>query len=107
MLPKEIDKIVSLKKGEEILGSYGCHLDFVKGYAVLTSDRLLFIEGGGGFDEKYIKSHEIPYKDIKEITSSPGDTVLLKVSDHPYRYRLDTLDVSVTDLKSILISHVH
>ncbi|MBN2334897.1 hypothetical protein JXL21_05015 [Candidatus Bathyarchaeota archaeon] len=106
MLPDKIRKLVSLKKGEEVLGCYGCHLDNVKGYAVLTSNDLVFVQGGGGFDNVYTMELTVPYKKIDEVTKAPGNTVFLKVSGRPYTIRLDTIDVPIKGLQETLTQRI-
>jgi len=43
-----LEALGSLKEGESIEGSFPCQLDYMKGYVVLTNQRMVFIQGGGG-----------------------------------------------------------
>ena len=102
-----ISECVDLKEGEEIKGSFPCQMDYIKGVLVLTDERMMFIQGGGRFNNVYRKGLESRYKDILEINLIPGERIRFKLKGDPYSHLIETIDVRMRNITQILEKFVN
>jgi hypothetical protein len=78
----------------------------MKGYIVLTNQRIVFIQGGGRFNRVFTKGLEANYSEIKYIKIEPGDFMHIKLSGENYTRYLQILDVPAFKMTDVLDKYV-
>jgi hypothetical protein len=102
-----LEALGSLKEGESVEGSFPCQLDYMKGYVVLTNQRMVFIQGGGRFNKVFTKSFKADYSEIKDIKIDPAETLHIKIVGESYAHYLQVLDVPVSEITDVLDKYVN
>jgi len=101
-----LNQIDSLREDESIQGSFHCHLDFMKGIMVFTDQRMIFIQGGGRFNNIYTKGLEADYDDVVDVELDPGDRLRFRLKDDKYYHYLETIDIPTSKILDILNNYI-
>ena len=101
-----LNQLDSLREDESIQGSFPCHLDFMKGIMVFTDQRMIFIQGGGRFNNIYTKGLEADYDDFVDLELDPGDRLRFRLKDDKYPHYLETIDVPTSKILDILKNYI-
>lgn len=99
------EQVGSLGKGEEVLGSYECRIDAMRGFLVCTTNGIKFIQGGGKYDKVFQKLFDIPY-DMVKVGKEANTYLVLTIEGYPYRKRLEPVGGPISVLEKIISPYI-
>jgi len=96
-----LDQVGPLDKDEEIVGSFECRIDSLRGFLVCTTKGLKFIQGGGKYERSFRKLFEANYEEI-EVWKEANTNLVLTIQGEDYRKRLEPIGEPIENLEDII-----
>jgi hypothetical protein len=103
--PAVMDEVGPLEEDEEIIGSFECRIDYMRGFLVCTNKGIKFIQGGGRYERCFKKLFEAPYSKL-DIGEEANTKLILTIEGLPYRKRLEPIGLPIRVLEEMLSPYV-
>jgi hypothetical protein len=105
MMESVSEKVGSLSEGEEILGSFECRIDAMRGFLVCTNKGVKFIQGGGKYERVFKKLFETTY-DKMDVGVESNNYLVITIEGESYRKRLEPIGGPISVLRKIIEPYV-
>lgn len=105
MLEAVAEHVGPLEKGENVLGSYECRIDAMRGFLVCTNKGVRFIQGGGKYERSFQKLFEATY-DTMDVGEDANTYLVLSIEGDTYKKWLEPVGGPISVLENMIKPYV-
>lgn len=99
------EQMKPLDEDEEVIGSYECRIDFMRGFLLCTNKGIQFIQGGGNYERCFNNQFDAPYSKL-DVGEEANTNLVLTIDGEAYRKRLEPIGEPIQFLENMLKSYV-